>query len=277
MNKVKFSIYFILIMFVSCFLTSITTLYAVNIDDISKVNLEEKAEEILGADNGNIDITKVITEYEKLTQEYTNDEIADMIEKNKDKLEEKGISSDVVSAGTQVLRTMDEESVTKILKEDIKIDEVKEKLEDGYTPNEVINYVTKNLTTKEKVNIALKLLFANKHFKIAVIIISVIMIYSIILRWIIFSKAGKHGFAAIIPIYRDVVYFKVCSISPWVILFILLPIIGWLILAVLKIVSKFELSYNFARKTGFGFGLWLLPIIFESIIAFSREIRYVDE
>ena len=277
MNKVKFSIYFILIMFVSCFLTSITTLYAVNIDDISKVNLEEKAEEILGADNGNIDITKVITEYEKLTQEYTNDEIADMIEKNKDKLEEKGISSDVVSAGTQVLRTMDEESVTKILKEDIKIDEVKEKLEDGYTPNEVINYVTKNLTTKEKVNIALKLLFANKHFKIAVIIISVIMIYSIILRWIIFSKAGKHGFAAIIPIYRDVVYFKICSISPWVILFILLPIIGWLILAVLKIVSKFELSYNFGRKTGFGFGLWLLPIIFESIIAFSKKIKYVEE
>lgn len=277
MNRVKFSICFILIMFVSCFLTSITTLYAVNIDDINKVNLEEKAEEILGTDKGNIDITKVITEYEKLTQEYTNDEIADMIEKNKDKLEEKGISSDVVSAGTQVLRTMDEESVTKILKEDIKIDEVKEKLEDGYTPNEVINYVTKNLTTKEKVNIALKLLFANKYFKIVVIIISVIMLYSIILRWIIFSKAGRHGFAAIIPIYRDVVYFKICSISPWVILFILLPIIGWLILAVLKIVSKFELSYNFGRKTGFGFGLWLLPIIFESIIAFSRKIKYVEE
>lgn len=277
MNRVKFSIYFILIMFISCFLTSITTLYAVNIDDISKVNLEEKAEEILGTDKGNIDITKVITEYEKLTQEYTNDEIADMIEKNKDMLEEKGISSDVVSAGTQVLRTMDEESVTKILKEDIKIDEVKEKLEDGYTPNEVINYVTKNLTTKEKVNIALKLLFANKYFKIVVIIISVIMLYSIILRWIIFSKAGKHGFAAIIPIYRDVVYFKICSISPWVILFILLPIIGWLILAVLKIISKFELSYNFGRKTGFGFGLWLLPIIFESIIAFSKKIKYVEE
>lgn len=277
MNKVKFSICFILIMFALCFLTSIPPLYAVNIDDSSKVNLEEKAEEILGTDQGNIDITKVITEYEKLTKDYTNDEIADMIEKNKDKLEEKGISSDVVSAGTQVLRTMDEESVTKILKEDIKIDEVKEKLEDGYTPNEVINYVTKNFTTKEKVNIALKLLFANKYFKIAVIIISILMIYSIILRWIIFSKAGKHGFAAIIPIYRDVVYFKICSISPWVILFILLPIIGWLILAVLKIVSKFELSYNFGRKTGFGFGLWLLPIIFESIIAFSRKIRYVEE
>lgn len=277
MNKVKFSICFILIMFALCFFTSITPLYAVNSDDSSKVNLEEKAEEILGTDQGNIDITKAITEYEKLTQDYTNDEIADMIEKNKDKLEEKGISSDVVSAGTQVLRTMDEESVTKILKEDIKIDEVKEKLEDGYTPNEVINYVTKNLTTKEKLNIALKLLLANKYFKIAVIIISLLMIYSIILRWIIFSKAGKHGFAAIIPIYRDVVYFKICSISPWVILFILLPIIGWLILAVLKIVSKFELSYNFGRKTGFGFGLWLLPIIFESIIAFSKKIKYVEE
>lgn len=277
MNKVKFNVCFILIMFALCFLTSVNSLFAVNNDEISKANLEEKAKEILGTENGDIDITKLVTEYEELSKEYTNDEIADFIEENKYELKKRGISSDVVSAGTQVLRTMEPEKVTKILKEDIKIDEVKEKLDQGYTTSEVIEDVTTALSTKEKISIGVKLLFANKIFKTIVTLLGILAIYSIILRWKIFKKAGKHGFSAIIPIYRDIVYFKVCSISPWVILLILLPIIGWLILAVLKIVSRFELSYNFGRKTGFGFGLWLLPIIFESIIAFSRKIKYVED
>lgn len=248
-----------------------------NFSFASDGNLEEKAKEILNSQDGKIDITKLVTEYEELAKEYTNDEIADMIEENKDKIEEKGISSDVVSAGTQILRTMEPEKVTKILKEDIKIDEVKEKLDQGYTTSEIIKDVTTTLSIKEKISIAMKLLFANQMFKAIVTLLVILSVYSIIIRWIIFKKADKHGFAAIIPIYRDVVYFKICSISPWVILFVLLPIIGWLILAVLKIVSKFELSYNFGRKTGFGFGLWLLPIIFESIIAFSKKIKYVEE
>lgn len=243
----------------------------------SSSELTTKAKEMLGQDNENIDITKIITEYEELTQKYSNDEIADMIEENKDALEERGISSKTISAGTEVLRNMEPEKVTKILKEDIKIEDVKEKLDEGYTSSEVLSSVVKNLSTEEKISIGIKLLFANKNFRTAIVILGVLLIYSIILRWIIFTKAGKYGFTAIIPIYRDIVYFKICSISPWVILFALLPIIGWIILAVIKIVSRFELSKNFGKKTAFGFGLWLLPVIFESILAFSKTIKYSEE
>lgn len=268
---------FVLIFFVCCIFISVNTIFANSINEQTKQSIEEKAKEIFQNENEEFDITKIITEYEELSKEYTNEEIADYIDENKDKLEEKGISSDVISAGTEILRKMDQETVTKVLKEDINIEEVKEKIDEGYTTSEIVEDVSKSLSTKEKINIAVKLLFANKIFKITSLVIIAVIIYSIILRWIIFNKAGEHGFAAIIPIYKDIVYFKVCGISPWVILFAFIPIIGWLILGVLKIVSRFELSYNFGRKTGFGFCLWILPIIFESIIAFSKNIKYVGD
>lgn len=268
---------FVLIIFLLGIFVNLNTIFANSISEETKQSIEEKAKELLENKNGEIDITKIVTEYEELSKEYTNEEIADYIDENKDKLEEKGISSDVISAGTEVLRKMDEETVTKVLKEDINMEEVKEKIDEGYTTSEIVEDVSKSLSTKEKINIAVKLLFANKIFKITSFVIIAVIIYSIILRWIIFNKAGEHGFAAIIPIYKDIVYFKVCGISPWVILLIIVPIIGWIILCILKIVSRFELSYNFGRKTGFGFGLWILPIIFESIIAFSKNIKYVGD
>lgn len=275
--KTKMKTYGLVFLFIFCIgiCFNFNDIYASQ--NMNSSEITKKAKEMLGDENGDIDVTKLVTEYEELTKEYSNDEIADMIEENKDILEKKGISSEAISAGTEVLRNMEPEKVTKILKEDIKIDDVKEKLDEGYTPSEVVSDVAKSLSTEEKISIGIKLLLANKIFKTTVVILGILLVYSIVLRWIIFTKAGKHGFAAIIPIYRDVVYFKICSISPWVILFALLPIIGWIILAVIKIVSRFELSKNFGRKTGFGFGLWLLPIIFESILAFSNTIKYMGE
>ena len=273
--KTKMKTYGLVLLFIFCIgiCFDFNGIYANQ--NMNSSEITKKAKEILGDENGDIDVTKLVTEYEELTKEYSNDEIADMIEENKDVLEKKGISSEAISAGTEVLRNMEPEKVTKILKEDIKIDDVKKKLDEGYTPSEVVSDVTKSLSTEEKISIGIKLLLANKIFKAIVAILGILLVYSIILRWIIFTKAGKHGFAAIIPIYRDIVYFKICSISPWVILFALLPIIGWIILAVIKIVSRFELSKNFGKKTAFG--LWLLPVIFDSILAFSNTIKYSEE
>ena len=275
--KTKMKTYGLVLLFIFCIgiCFNFNGIYASQNTNSSEIT--KKAKEMLGNENGDIDVTKLVTEYEELTKEYSNDEIADMIEENKDVLEKKGISSEAISAGTEVLRNMEPEKVTKILKEDIKIDDVKKKLDEGYTPSEVVSDVAKSLSTEEKISIGIKLLLANKIFKIIVAILGILLVYSIILRWIIFTKAGKHGFAAIIPIYRDIVYFKICSISPWVILFALLPIIGWIILAVIKIVSRFELSKNVGKKTAFGFGLWLLPVIFDSILAFSKNIKYSEE
>ena len=100
--------------------------------------------------------------------------------------------------------------------------------------------------------------------------------YKIILRWIIFKKANKHGWASIIPIYRQTTYLKVSKMSPWWILIVFIPFIGSLIYGIIKIISRFKLSKAFKKGAGFGFGLLFLPLIFESILAFNSNIKYVD-
>lgn len=278
MNKksMRFRYLSVILFFVFC-LFSFNLVFADTNNSVDNTDLEKKVNEMLNTNSNNIDVTKLVDEYEELSKSYSNDEIADMIEKNKDKLAQKGINQTAISAGTNVLRTTDSNQLTKILKEDIDVADIQNKINEGYSTSEIVENVTTTLSTYEKMAIFAKLLFANKIFKASIIVILVLIIYFAILRWIIYIKAGRHGFAAIIPIYRDIVYFKVCKMSPWVLLFILLPIIGWLILLILKIISRFELAYSFGRKSGFGLGLWFFAIIFESIIVFDRKIKYIKE
>lgn len=263
-------------LFVICFFTS-NFIFADAKVTLNNEDLEEKVNKMLDTNSNNIDVNKLVDEYEELSKNYTNDQIADMIEKNQDKLEKKGISQSAISAGTNILRTTDPNQVTKILKEDVNVEDMQNKINEGYSPNEVVEELATTLTIEQKIVIFLKFLFANTIFKTFFVIFIIYVIYRVILRWIIYSKAGKHGFASIIPIYRDIIYFKVCQMSPWVILFILIPVIGWLILIILKIISRFELAYSFDKNSGFGFGLWVFPTIFESVIAFSNKMKYVGD
>ena len=139
--KTKMKTYGLVLLFIFCIgiCFNFNGIYASQ--NMNSSEITKKAKEMLGDENGDIDVTKLVTEYEELTKEYSNDEIADMIEENKDVLEKKGISSEAISAGTEVLRNMEPEKVTKILKEDIKIDDVKKKLDEGYTPSEVVSDV----------------------------------------------------------------------------------------------------------------------------------------
>ena len=111
---------------------------------------------------------------------------------------------------------------------------------------------------------------ANQIIKIAMVVIIILFIYRTILRWIIYKKAGKHGWAAIIPIYRQIVLYQICELSPALMLFWLVPIIGWIIMLIVAIMKRFYLAKAFQRGTAFGFGLLLFPTIFNSILAFSK-------
>ena len=61
----------------------------------------------------------------------------------------------------------------------------------------------------------------------------------------------------------------------FLVLFLLIPIIGWLIYLIFKIMMKFELAMSFGHGVAFGIGVWLLNPIFESIIAFSKN-EYIE-
>ena len=123
----------------------------------------------------------------------------------------------------------------------------------------------------------MKVLFANSIVKTVLWIILILFVYCTITRWIIYKKAGKHGFAAIIPFYRQVTMYKICGLSPFLMLLWLIPVIGWIILFVIAIAKRILLSEVFGRGTLFGIGLLLFAPIFQSVLAFNRNIEYEGE
>ena len=247
-------ILFIVISLCMTFTKADNTIDVNNLDDIKDL--------IQSSSEGNVDIYDVLQAYKDLSEKYSNEEIATAIEENKELLTEQGISENVIDSGTSVLRSVDAKQLNKILSEDINIDEIQQQLEDGATPT-------------DKISLGVNLIMAFTVVKTIMWIIVVLIIYNIIVRWRIYKKAGKHGWAALIPIYRDVVMYKICDVSPWVLLLLLVPVVGWFALIIINIYTKFTLAEGFGKGIGFGFGLWILGPIFEAILAFSRKSKYI--
>lgn len=238
-------------------------------------NLEDIKNVIKSSGKENLDIYDVLQIYKDLSEDYSNEEIASEIEKNKDLLVEKGISENVIDSGTNVLKSVDEKQLNKILSEDINIDEIQKQLEEGKSPSEILNNIEKDMTTTDKLSLGINVIMAFSIVKTIMWVIVILIIYNIIVRWRIYKKAGKNGWASLIPIYRDVVMYKISDVSPWILLLVLVPVVGWFALAIINIYTKFTLAEGFKKGIGFGFGLWLLGPIFEAILAFSKKTKYV--
>lgn len=109
--------------------------------------------------------------------------------------------------------------------------------------------------------------------KTFVTIVIILFIYGTIVRWIIYVKAGRQGWAAIVPIYRQIVMYQICGLSPWLMLLWLVPIFGWIAMFVIAIMKRFCLANSFGKGGLFGFGLLLFAPIFQSILAFNPNIK----
>lgn len=230
----------------------------------------------------NIDVNNITKEdvlkvYDELSKNYTNEELANMLEEHKEEIKEQGVSEEVIGAGQELLKTTDKDSVREIIEEDIDFDSVKEKLDAGYTPNQVVKEIVQETPTEKKIEIAIKLLLANQILRTILVVIVVLFVYGTILRWIVYKKAGKHGFAAIIPLYRQIVMYQICGLSPWLILLWFVPVFGWIAMIVIAIMKRFLLAKNFGKGALFGFGLLLFAPIFESMLAFNPKIEYEGE
>lgn len=247
--------------------------FASSLDSETMEKLQKETENI---DINNITEEEILKVYDNLTQNYTTEEIAEIIEQNKSEIQKQGISEDIINAGTEILKTTDTQTVREIIKNEVDINDIQEKIEKGYTVNQIVKSIINEIPTEQKINIATKVFFANSIVKTILTVMLILFIYDIVLRWIIYGKAGEHSWAAIIPIYRDVVMYRIADMSPWVMLLWFLPIIGWGILFIISIVQRVCLATNFGRSSLFAFGNVLIPIIFESIIAFNPNIKYEE-
>lgn len=243
--------------------------------DFSKISKEDLEQYLKGTKD--IDKSEVVEMYDELTEQYSNKDIANMVQENKKEIINKtGIDEETLNKGTSVLSTLDTEETKKILREDLDIEEIQEKLDNGYTVSQIIDDIQEQMSTAKKVSIATRLLLASSVVKTILIVLVVLALYKLIIRWIVFRKADEHGWASIIPIYNEITYLNVCGINPWWILILIIPVIGWLIYGIVKIISRFTLAEAFNRGTGFGIGLLFLGIIFESIIAFNKNIKFLE-
>ena len=92
----------------------------------------------------------------------------------------------------------------------------------------------------------------------------------IIGMWKTFTKAGKPGWAVIIPIYNTIVLLEIVGKPLWVIILLLIPCVQFAVFLMLFI----ELAKKFGKSAGFGIGLFLLPSIFFPILGFG-DAKYL--
>ena len=100
---------------------------------------------------------------------------------------------------------------------------------------------------------------------IPTIISLVLCVFVLVCMWIIFRKANKPGWAAIVPFYNLYVMFEITWGSGWRFLLMLIPIYN----IILSIQTQIRLAKAFGKGGGFAAGLIFLPYIFIPILAFS--------
>ncbi|HEX6122194.1 MAG TPA: DUF5684 domain-containing protein, partial [Ktedonobacterales bacterium] len=99
-----------------------------------------------------------------------------------------------------------------------------------------------------------------------------IAVFYIAAGWRIFTKAGRPGWAILIPIYSTIVLLQITGHSGWTFLLFLIPIVG----LVFGIFVLHDLSKAFGHGAGFTLGLLFLSIIFYPILGFGSS-KYVGK
>lgn len=88
--------------------------------------------------------------------------------------------------------------------------------------------------------------------------------------WKTFEKAGKPGWAAIVPIYNVMVMAEIGGKDATYGLLCLIPVAGIVFLALILI----ELCKAFGKEAGYAVGMLFLPFIFWPLLGFS-DAKYI--
>lgn len=83
--------------------------------------------------------------------------------------------------------------------------------------------------------------------------------------WKVFTKAGKPGWAVIIPIYNLIVMIQIAGRPIWWIILLIIPIVS----IIISIIMCVDIARRFGKGTGFALGLAFLPFIFLPILAWG--------
>lgn len=97
------------------------------------------------------------------------------------------------------------------------------------------------------------------------IICMAIAVVQIVAMWKLFKKAGKPGWASIIPIYNYVVLIQVAEAPMWYLALLLL------VNPVGRLMTYIKVAEKFGKGAGFGVLIWFFPYIGIPILAFGKS------
>jgi hypothetical protein len=105
---------------------------------------------------------------------------------------------------------------------------------------------------------------------VGTIIYLAIIVVEIAALWMVFTKAGRPGWGAIIPLYNSYLLTTIAGKPGWWLILYFIPFVN----IVMYIIVLLSLARAFGRGTGFAVGLILLSPIFIPILGFG-DSKYV--
>jgi hypothetical protein len=103
-----------------------------------------------------------------------------------------------------------------------------------------------------------------------VIFYVLIMLLMLVSMWKVFTKAGKPGWAILVPIYNIIILLEIAGKPWWWIFLFMIPVVNFVIMIMVYI----EIAKAFGKSSGFAIGLLFFSIIFWPILAFG-DAQYV--
>jgi len=86
--------------------------------------------------------------------------------------------------------------------------------------------------------------------------------------WLVFVKAGRPGWASIIPIYNEFLLLRITGLPLWWIVFCFIPYANF----IPAVMVPFRLARTFGRDWFFGLGILLFPFIFLPVLGFGPAV-----
>ncbi len=107
-------------------------------------------------------------------------------------------------------------------------------------------------------------LSANPSSLLITLILSVLTVAGM---WKMFQKAGKPGWASIIPIYNIVIMLEIAKKPIWWVILYFIPLVN----LVVGLIVIFDIAKEFGKGIGFAIGMIFLPFIFFPILGFGKS------
>ena len=94
--------------------------------------------------------------------------------------------------------------------------------------------------------------------------------FVIFVYWKLFEKAGKPGWAAIVPVYNMITLLEIAGKPAWWVVLMFIPFVNFIIFILIMI----DLAKAFGKDGAFAVGLVFLSIIFMAILALDNSVVY---